>query len=133
MGRSGASVRRSSKKSSASIANVSRRIIKVKNEIKIYVITLPCSKDRQDNIKTQFLKYGTKFQFIYGVYGNELTSNEINNLYDSDKRHDFYGENEREMWPNEIGCALGHKNAYKTIIENKQPQSKLCGISYFVI
>jgi glycosyl transferase family 25 len=107
----------------ASITNVSRRIVKVKNEIKIYVITLPFSKERQDNIKTQFSKQGVNFQFVYGVYGNELTSDEINNLYDSDKHRAFYGENERELWPNEIGCALGHKNAYKTIIENNNTRA----------
>ena len=83
--------------------------------MKILVITLPDSIQRQDNIKEQLGKYNMSFDFVYGIDGRKLTDNEINDLYDSNKAK-IYG---KELDFTQIGCSYSHKLAYKKIIDER--------------
>jgi glycosyl transferase family 25 len=59
---------------------------------------------------------GLQFEFVYGIKGNQLTPNEIDDGYDDNKAKRYLG---RSMTKGEIGCALSHKLIYKRMIHEK--------------
>ncbi len=81
--------------------------------MKIYVITLPDSLDRQQFIKSQFDSHNTPFEFVSAVYGKGLTETEKENLYDYKKAKFF----SRELTPGEIGCSLSHRSIYEKMVK----------------
>jgi len=81
--------------------------------MKIFVISLSESTDRQQFIKTQLDKNNTSFDFITAVNGKELTDSEKEKLYDDKKAKKI----RRELTPGEIGCALSHKTIYDKMIK----------------
>ena len=82
--------------------------------IKIFVISLPDSTERQKSIKTQLDNNFLPFEFITAVDGKKLTGLDIDGLYDLEKAKKI----DRELSPGELGCALSHKNVYKKMVEN---------------
>jgi glycosyl transferase family 25 len=82
--------------------------------MKIFVITLKDSIDRQESIKLQFQDISLPFEFFYGINGRELTVKEINLYYDDVKAKKHCG---RSLELGEIGCSLSHHLVYKKIIE----------------
>ena len=80
--------------------------------MKIFIITLFDSKERQAGMRNQLDKYNLKYEFIFGVDGRKLTKNEIDNLYDSNKAKLF----KNELNYTEIGCSLSHKLVYEKMI-----------------
>jgi glycosyl transferase family 25 len=88
--------------------------------IKVFVITLEGSVDRQTNIASQLNKLGIAFEFIFGIDGRELTNEQIQILFDKEKNRRYYRRlnlKERGMSACEIGCALSHRLAYEEIIK----------------
>jgi glycosyl transferase family 25 len=89
--------------------------------IKIYVVTLPESRDRQINITAQLNALGLAFEFVFGTDGRKLTGEQLVQVFDKEKNIKHYQKQnfrERGMSFEEIGCALGHKSAYEKMIEN---------------
>jgi glycosyl transferase family 25 len=82
--------------------------------MKIFVITLKESTDRQENIKLQFQNINCPFEFFYGINGKELTAKELSLYYDDVKAKKQCG---RSLALGEIGCALSHRLVYKKIVE----------------
>ena len=82
--------------------------------MKIYVITLSKSSDRQESIKSQFDNYNIPFEFVFGIDGKSLTETEKNNLYDCKKAKKIC----KELLDGEIGCALSHKLIYEKMIKD---------------
>jgi glycosyl transferase family 25 len=82
--------------------------------MKIFVITLKNSIDRQENIRAQLRDINLPFEFFYGVNGKELTTEEIGLYYDDAKARKHLG---RDIVLGEIGCALSHRLVYKKIVE----------------
>jgi GR25 family glycosyltransferase involved in LPS biosynthesis len=84
------------------------------DEIKIFVISLPLSKERQEAMSMQINSLGLQFEFIYGVNGKTLAENELAKIYDDNKAIKYL---KRSMARGEIGCAQSHKLIYKKMIE----------------
>lgn len=82
--------------------------------MKIFIITLPKEKRRQNHIQSIFDTKGVPFEFLFGVDGRELSQEEIYILYDAEKAKKYDGELSR----GEIGCALSHRLAYEHMIKN---------------
>ena len=80
--------------------------------MKIFVITLTGSKERQANIQNQLDKFNLEYEFLFGVDGRKLTQTEIDNFYDSKKAKTF----QRELNHTEIGCSMSHKLVYEKMI-----------------
>jgi glycosyl transferase family 25 len=85
------------------------------NEIKIFVITLPLSRERQEAISMQLNSLGLQFEFIYGVNGKTLTENELERVYDDNKARKYL---KRSMTRGEIGCALSHRLIYNMMVHD---------------
>ena len=81
--------------------------------MKIFVITIPDSKERQTHMQNQLDKYNIEYEFFFGIDGRKLTEIEIDDLYDSKKAKAF----RKELKPAEIGCSLSHKLVYKKMID----------------
>ncbi|GHU75172.1 hypothetical protein FACS189461_0910 [Spirochaetia bacterium] len=82
--------------------------------IKIYVISLKKSVERQESIIKQFNALGLEFEFFDAVNGKALTPEEIARYSDSNKAKKYL---KRELTKGEIGCALSHFLIYKKIID----------------
>jgi glycosyl transferase family 25 len=82
--------------------------------LKIFVISLPNEKKRQDYIQSVFDAKGVPFEFLTGIDGRKLNQEEINIYYDAERAKKYDGE----LSKGEIGCALSHRIAYEQIIEN---------------
>jgi glycosyl transferase family 25 len=82
-------------------------------DLKIFVLTLQDSEDRQRHIISQFAKTNLTFEFVYGIDGKKLSPAELSNSYD-DKKCKRYSK--RSLTPGEIGCALGHHLIYWKIV-----------------
>ena len=80
--------------------------------IKIFVLTLKESTDRQKFMEEQFNEHSIPFEFIYAINGKLLSENEKSKLYDHQKAKKL----NRELNPGEIGCSLSHKKIYEKII-----------------
>ena len=81
----------------------------------IFVINLKKDTDRKDRIKNILRSRKLNFNFIDAVDGNQLTSNEINSIYD--KNMSLF-RSKRELKPSEIGCALSHLSIYKRMLKD---------------
>jgi len=76
----------------------------------IYVLTLKRSIDRQRSIQEQFDRIGIPFRFLYGVYGNDLSDEEIARVYDDSLAWKTIN---RGLTKNEVACAIGHRMFYE--------------------
>ena len=81
--------------------------------LKIYVISLPKSLERQQFVKSQLDSHNMPFEFISAIYGKDLTETEKEKLYDCKKAKFFSGE----LTPGELGCALSHRSIYEKMIK----------------
>ncbi|MDR1901244.1 MAG: glycosyltransferase family 25 protein [Treponema sp.] len=82
--------------------------------MKVFVITLPDAKDRQENISSQLHSMDIPYEFIWGVNGKRMTPGEIAESYDSERAVKRLGRN---LTPGEIGCALSHRLVYEKMIK----------------
>ncbi len=84
--------------------------------MEIFVLTLPDAKDRQTSIEKQMNRFHVKFRFFYGVYGKDLSNEEIHTIFNNNKSMSKIGY---EMSKNEIACAYGHYLIYSAIVKEK--------------
>jgi len=80
--------------------------------MKIFIISLSNSTDRQDFMKQQLENNNISYGFFNAVDGRKLSLEETEILYDIKKAKKY-----RELTPGEIGCSLSHKAIYKKIID----------------
>ena len=83
---------------------------------KIYVITLPSLKERQEFIKKS-LK-GLNYEFYYGVVGKELDVKKLiqEGIYSDDLAKSYWSKS--SLPKGHIACSWSHRNLYDHIIEN---------------
>jgi len=86
----------------------------MKNKLKIFVISLIESTDRQNYIKNQLNNLNISYEIFNAVDGRKLSQNDKDELYNKDKAIKYTGN---ELTPGEIGCSLSHKAVYKKMIE----------------
>lgn len=80
----------------------------------VFVISLPQSP-RRPVIESRLRAFGIGFSFIDGIPGHALSRDMIANVSDPERSLRRMG---RLLTPNEIGCALSHRQAYRHIIES---------------
>ena len=84
---------------------------------KIYVLTIPSAKERQEEF-TRVMN-GLRFEFFYGIEKQTLDSDHLqqSGIYDDSlaKEKQRY---EKSMTIGEIACAIGHRKIYEDIIAN---------------
>ena len=81
-----------------------------------FVINLDKSPERMANISERLNELEIPFERISGVYGAELSQDEILNSYDLELNLKSY---RRELPCGEIGCYLSHIKAWKIIVERQ--------------
>ncbi|MCO6524379.1 MAG: glycosyltransferase family 25 protein, partial [Candidatus Schmidhempelia sp.] len=79
--------------------------------MKNFVINLPQSVDRKNNVLAQFSQLAIEPNFIEAVNGALLTKNELDNKV----------INRNYLSPGEIGCALSHLKIYQIMIKEHIP------------
>lgn len=84
--------------------------------IQILVISLKRSTDRRDQVALEMRKINTPWSFLDAVDGSALDKNP--DEYRSGKVKLLQGY---ELTPNEIGCYLSHKKAWKRCVERDLP------------
>jgi len=80
----------------------------------VFVISLPDSP-RRPVISGRLGALGIDFTFIDGIHGHALSPDMIANVCDPERSLRRMG---RLLTPNEIGCALSHREAYRQMIES---------------
>ena len=78
----------------------------------IYIINLSSDNKKRDRIKAILNNLGLKYTIVNAINGNQLTKEEINQVYSKNKA---LKEMKRELKPSEIGCALSHISIYNKI------------------
>lgn len=81
----------------------------------IYVISLPGCTERQAFISNQLERQGLSFTWLDGVDGRALSDEDKCRLYSEDKAVRQGG---RALSSGEVGCALSHLKAYRTLLES---------------
>ncbi len=84
------------------------------SDLKIYVISMPEAKDRQERTIKRLKELNVDFQFIDGVDGRDLDVSTVE-LYRQKTRRYFFG---KEMMGTELGCFMAHMNVYKQAISD---------------
>lgn len=84
--------------------------------MKTYIINLKSSEDRR-NYMTELMSSieGFDYSFVDAVNGNEMTDEEVSELFDQEKAFKMYG---RELKRGEIGCTLSHKKCSKMLLDS---------------
>lgn len=86
--------------------------------IHTFIISLPKDKNRREPLVRQCAQLGLPFSVLDAVHGAALTAEELERSYDRKKAFRLFN---REMSRGEIGCALSHIAAYRTMLENDIP------------
>lgn len=84
--------------------------------IKIFVISLQRSLDRRKQVEKEMQKISLPWSFLDAVDGSALTSNPLEYKPTKVKRLQGY-----ELTPNEIGCYLSHKEAWRRCVHENAP------------
>lgn len=83
-------------------------------KFKIFLINLDTSKERLKVCRSEFEKYNIEFERVSGVYGKDLTSGQINDIYDQELNEKRY---KNSLSLGEIGCYLSHKLCWQKIVD----------------
>ena len=84
--------------------------------IKIFVISLRRSLDRRKQVEKEMQKISLPWAFLDAVDGSALTTRPVEYKPAKVKRLQGY-----ELTPNEIGCYLSHKEAWKRCVSENAP------------
>lgn len=84
--------------------------------IKIFVISLQRSLDRRKQVEKEMQKISLPWAFLDAVDGSALTARPVEYKPAKVKRLQGY-----ELTPNEIGCYLSHKEAWKRCVSENAP------------
>ncbi|MGY4829807.1 glycosyltransferase family 25 protein [Sphaerotilaceae bacterium SBD11-9] len=82
-----------------------------------FVINLEKDDVRRAQITAQLNEAGQAFEIFPGVYGKDLSDEELRRSYDAQAA----ACGRREMTLGEIGCALSHLGVYRAILERNLP------------
>lgn len=88
--------------------------------MKLFIINLPDSKNRRENMRTVLKNTQLDWDFFEAFDGRNITDKQKNTVYDASKAKNNVG---REMSGGEIGCAISHRNVYKYMIDNNIPEA----------
>lgn len=80
----------------------------------VFVINLPKDHERRQSITSQLGRLGLDYEILTGVYGKDLSAAEMAEFYDDKKAKRIQC---RSLVRSEIGIALSHIKAYRTIME----------------
>ena len=84
--------------------------------ITTYVINLEKERERKMYMENLLKPYTfLNVEFINAVNGNELSEEEISNVFDEDLAYKRYG---RKLNRGEIGCTLSHYKCYKKLLDS---------------
>lgn len=85
--------------------------------MKTYVINLPRATERRAAMESQLANSGLDYEFVDGVDGQALTSEQRAELVDE------AGVGRYSWWstPGMIGCVLSHKKVYDLMVEREDP------------
>ncbi len=88
-------------------------------ELEALVINLPQAEGRRRLMQAQLEQPGMpKYRLIAGVDGRKLADAGLAAVYDAQTTRRDFG---RELTRGELGCALGHVAAYRSIVERSLP------------
>ncbi|QSP96055.1 glycosyltransferase family 25 protein [Marinobacter salinisoli] len=86
-------------------------------DLKVVVLTLPHSEDRQGRIRNALEEAGIDFEFVWGVDGRK-ERDPVFDLYDQSKRLRVRGN---PLSAGQLGCFAGHRNIWaRCVNENKR-------------
>jgi glycosyl transferase family 25 len=85
-------------------------------KFKVFLINLDKSSDRLDLCQSELQKYNIDFERVPGVYGKDLTTEEIEKVYDKNKNDKHY---KKPLSLGEIGCYLSHIKCWQKIIDEQ--------------
>ena len=82
---------------------------------KIYVLTIPKAKDRQEEVKEELI--GFDYEFFFGIDKKELNVNDPS-IYDEQKAIQ-YSRHNYAMSSGQVACSLGHRKIYEDAVQNQ--------------
>ena len=85
--------------------------------MKVYVISLPSAKDRQQRISAQLSKAGIEFEVFMGVDGR-IGKHPLFNHYNEKRRIKIKGE---PMLPGQLGCFASHFLLWQRCANEREP------------
>ena len=85
-------------------------------DVKVVVLTLSQSSDRQARIKRSLDEAGIGFEFFWGVDGRKDNDPSLR-MYDESKRLRAKGQ---PMTPGQLGCFASHYNIWKSCLEDQK-------------
>ena len=86
-----------------------------KQQYKVFVLNLKKDTERREYITKHLKDRGIEFELIEGVYGKDLSQQQLDTLVDIEAAKKIRG---KKMALNEIGCSLSHQKIYKRILED---------------
>ena len=84
-----------------------------KQQYKVFVLNLKKDTERREYITKHLKDRGIEFELIEGVYGKDLSQQQLDTLVDVKASKKIKGN---KMSLNEIGCSLSHQKIYKRIL-----------------
>lgn len=88
-------------------------------DLEALVINLPQAEGRRRLMQAQLEQPGMPaYRLVPGVDGRKLADSELAAIYDAKRAARDFG---RELTRGELGCALGHVAAYRSIVERSLP------------
>jgi len=84
--------------------------------MRAYVINLPASTRRRQQIEDQLTRAGLSYEFVEAVDGMRLTASERAGLVDEQR----VAASPRWLTQQAIGCALSHRRVYQRIVEEEE-------------
>jgi len=85
-------------------------------KFKVFLINLDKSTDRLELCQNELKKYNIDFERIPGVYGKDLTTEEVETIYDESRNDKHY---KKPLSLGEIGCYLSHIKCWQKIVDEK--------------
>lgn len=83
---------------------------------KVLLINLDKSKERRAFCEAELNKYGIEFERISGVYGKDLSEQEVAAVY---SEHDNQRAYKKTLGLGEIGCYLSHIKCWQKIVDEQ--------------
>lgn len=83
-------------------------------KFKVFLINLDKSQDRLEVCRQNFERYNIEFERVPAVYGKDLSEQQIEQFYDSERNQTGY---KKPLSIGELGCYLSHIHCWQKIIE----------------
>ncbi|AQS35375.1 glycosyltransferase involved in LPS biosynthesis [Shewanella psychrophila] len=83
---------------------------------KVFIINLDTNPQRLASIAERCHEIGLPFERVSGVMGNQLTPEQINEVYDTETNLRRY---DKKLNEGEIGCYMSHMSCWKKIVDEQ--------------